>query len=165
MISLAPLPTRRPARTLDVEIVVPVFDEQAALERSVRRLHRFLTAEFPFSWRIVIADNASADATPGSPPGWPPRCPASSCSGSSARAAAARCAPPGRRRGSAWSPTWTSTSPPTCADCCRSAPLCRPATASPTRGCGSSAPRSTTCAAWPGWPRRRRSSASSASAS
>src|SRR5215217_5938696 len=64
MTSLAPLPTRRPARTLDVEIVVPVFDEQAALERSVRRLHRFLIAEFPFSWRIVIADNASTDATP-----------------------------------------------------------------------------------------------------
>src|SRR4051812_48933360 len=47
-----------------VEIVVPVFNEQAALERSVRRLHRFLTAELPFSWRIVIADNASTDATP-----------------------------------------------------------------------------------------------------
>jgi putative flippase GtrA len=30
----------------------------------VRRLHRFLTAELPFSWRIVIADNASTDATP-----------------------------------------------------------------------------------------------------
>jgi putative flippase GtrA len=30
----------------------------------VRRLHRFLTAEFPFSWRILVADNASTDATP-----------------------------------------------------------------------------------------------------
>src|SRR3954449_2151777 len=47
-----------------VEVVVPVFNEQAALERSVRRLHRFLSAELPFSWRIVIADNASTDATP-----------------------------------------------------------------------------------------------------
>jgi glycosyltransferase involved in cell wall biosynthesis len=47
-----------------VEVVVPVFNEQAALERSVRRLHRFLSAEFPFSWRIVVADNASTDATP-----------------------------------------------------------------------------------------------------
>ena len=47
-----------------VEIVVPVFNEQAALERSIRRLHRFLGAELPFSWRIVIADNASTDATP-----------------------------------------------------------------------------------------------------
>ena len=47
-----------------VEIVVPVHDEETALALSVRRLHRFLTAEFPFSWRIVIADNASTDATP-----------------------------------------------------------------------------------------------------
>jgi putative flippase GtrA len=49
---------------LDVEIVVPVHDEERTLALSVRRLHRFLTAEFPFSWRIVIADNASADGTP-----------------------------------------------------------------------------------------------------
>ena len=47
-----------------VEVVVPVFNEQAALERSIRRLHRFLSAELPVSWRIVIADNASSDATP-----------------------------------------------------------------------------------------------------
>jgi putative flippase GtrA len=47
-----------------VEVVVPVHDEQATLERSVRRLHRFLAASFPFSWRIVVADNASTDATP-----------------------------------------------------------------------------------------------------
>jgi len=63
-------PLRPPAgapgrtRTIDVEIVVPVYDEGAALERSVRRLHRFLSAEFPFTWRIVVADNASTDATP-----------------------------------------------------------------------------------------------------
>jgi putative flippase GtrA len=48
----------------DVEIVVPVYDEQAALEDSIRRLHAFLDAGFPFTWRIVVADNASTDATP-----------------------------------------------------------------------------------------------------
>ncbi len=47
-----------------VEIVVPVYNEQAGLERSIRSLHHYLGAEFPFSWRIVIADNASTDATP-----------------------------------------------------------------------------------------------------
>jgi putative flippase GtrA len=47
-----------------IEIVVPVHNEEAALALSVRRLHRFLTAEFPFTWRIVIADNASTDSTP-----------------------------------------------------------------------------------------------------
>src|SRR5215207_4790726 len=47
-----------------VEIVVPVFNEEAALGRSIRRLHDFLSASFPFTWRIVIADNASTHATP-----------------------------------------------------------------------------------------------------
>ena len=64
MTSLAPLTNLAPARIIDVEIVVPVFNEEVALESSVRRLHRFLGAEFPFTWRIVIADNASTDATP-----------------------------------------------------------------------------------------------------
>jgi putative flippase GtrA len=48
----------------DIDIVVPVFDEEAALDGSIRRLHRFLRDEFPFRWRIVIADNASTDGTP-----------------------------------------------------------------------------------------------------
>ncbi len=51
------------AQRLDVEIVIPVYNERVALEGSVRRLHGFLTATFPFSWRIVIADNASSDDT------------------------------------------------------------------------------------------------------
>jgi putative flippase GtrA len=49
---------------IDVEIVVPVYNEQDALEGSVRRLHAYLTDHFPFSWRVVIADNASTDRTP-----------------------------------------------------------------------------------------------------
>jgi glycosyltransferase involved in cell wall biosynthesis len=48
----------------DVEIVVPVHNEERGLAPSIRRLHRFLSAEFPFTWRITIADNASTDATP-----------------------------------------------------------------------------------------------------
>jgi glycosyltransferase involved in cell wall biosynthesis len=64
MTSLLPVPTIAPARMLDVEIVVPVYNEEVALESSVRRLQRFLSAEFPFTWRIVIADNASTDGTP-----------------------------------------------------------------------------------------------------
>jgi glycosyltransferase involved in cell wall biosynthesis len=46
-----------------IEIVVPVHNEQGALESSIRRLHAFLRAELPYSWRIVIADNASTDGT------------------------------------------------------------------------------------------------------
>src|SRR5258705_279083 len=48
---------------MDLEIVVPVYNEERALEGSIRRLHGFLSAGFPFSWQILIADNASTDAT------------------------------------------------------------------------------------------------------
>jgi cellulose synthase/poly-beta-1,6-N-acetylglucosamine synthase-like glycosyltransferase len=46
-----------------VEIVVPVHNEERVLETSVWRLHGYLEASFPFSFRITIADNASTDAT------------------------------------------------------------------------------------------------------
>jgi glycosyltransferase involved in cell wall biosynthesis len=65
----SPFLTDAPRRALaaaaapDIEIVVPVYNEAAGLEQSVRRLHRFLSDGFPFTWRIVIADNASTDAT------------------------------------------------------------------------------------------------------
>jgi glycosyltransferase involved in cell wall biosynthesis len=55
----APAPRRLPL----VEIVIPVYNEQAVLQSSVRRLHRFLTANLPYRWRIVVVDNASTDAT------------------------------------------------------------------------------------------------------
>jgi glycosyltransferase involved in cell wall biosynthesis len=48
----------------DIDVVVPVHNEQAGLERSIRNLHRYLRTQLPFTWRIVIADNASTDATP-----------------------------------------------------------------------------------------------------
>jgi putative flippase GtrA len=57
----APAPASASAPMLDV--VVPVHDEQVDLERSVRRLHEHLTSQFPYSFRITIADNASTDAT------------------------------------------------------------------------------------------------------
>ncbi len=48
-----------------VEIAIPVHNEERVLEASVLRLHGFLSSsEFPYSWRIVIADNASDDSTP-----------------------------------------------------------------------------------------------------
>ena len=47
----------------DVEIVIPVYNEERDLARSVHRLHRYLGEQFPFSYRLTIADNASTDAT------------------------------------------------------------------------------------------------------
>ena len=58
----ARIAAERGAPVLDV--VVPVYNEQVALAGSVRRLHRHLTEQFPFTFRITIADNASVDATP-----------------------------------------------------------------------------------------------------
>src|SRR5690242_2515207 len=46
---------QRPA----VELVVPVHDERDDLVPSVRRLHAYLSASFPFACRVTIADNAS----------------------------------------------------------------------------------------------------------
>ncbi len=50
--------------SLSLDIVVPVYNEQATLESSIRRLHAYLTDAVEQSWRITIADNASTDATP-----------------------------------------------------------------------------------------------------
>jgi len=47
-----------------LDVVIPVYNEQAALADSVYRLHRHLRDDFPFPARITIADNASVDDTP-----------------------------------------------------------------------------------------------------
>ena len=49
---------------LDVEIVVPVYNEERALSASILQLHEFLSAHLPLAWQVTIADNASTDRTP-----------------------------------------------------------------------------------------------------
>jgi len=77
--SLAPLPSAlrstggtglltveaRPSRRRDatVDIVIPIYNEQAGLAASVRRLHAYLSDSFPLPWLITIADNASIDGS------------------------------------------------------------------------------------------------------
>jgi putative flippase GtrA len=51
------------ASTVVLDVVVPVYNEERDLERSVRRLHKHLGERFPYRSRITIADNASTDAT------------------------------------------------------------------------------------------------------
>ena len=46
-----------------LDVVIPVYNEQAALADSVHRLHTHLREQFPFPARITIADNASVDDT------------------------------------------------------------------------------------------------------
>jgi len=53
--------TRSAALALDV--VVPVYNEQQTLARSIRVLHAYLTDQFDEPWRITIANNASTDNT------------------------------------------------------------------------------------------------------
>ena len=52
------------ARTPVLDVVIPVYNEQDDLEPCVRRLHEHLVCEFPYPFRITIADNASTDRTP-----------------------------------------------------------------------------------------------------
>ncbi|MFT4294550.1 MAG: glycosyltransferase [Micropruina sp.] len=56
-------PRSRPARLASVEIVIPVYNEAADLERSIRRLTGFLDDALPYRHRVTIADNASTDDT------------------------------------------------------------------------------------------------------
>jgi glycosyltransferase involved in cell wall biosynthesis len=63
----APLPRINPPsashRRSRVDVVIPVYNEQSVLKDSIHRLHAFLETELEFDWRIMIADNASTDAT------------------------------------------------------------------------------------------------------
>ncbi len=54
---------RLPVRSATVEIVIPVYNEAADLERSIRRLTGFLDDALPYRHRVTIADNASTDDT------------------------------------------------------------------------------------------------------
>ena len=47
-----------------LDIVLPVYNEEHVLAGSVEKLRVYLEERnFPYSWRIVIADNASTDGT------------------------------------------------------------------------------------------------------
>ncbi len=46
-----------------VDAVIPVYNEQHVLERSITTLHAFLSEHLSYDWRIRIADNASTDET------------------------------------------------------------------------------------------------------
>ena len=46
-----------------VDVVIPVYNEEKDLEKSVTTLRRFLLDNVDYDWRIVVADNASRDRT------------------------------------------------------------------------------------------------------
>jgi glycosyltransferase involved in cell wall biosynthesis len=112
---------------LDVEIVIPVYNEAPHLAERVTELRRFLDQSFPFRALVTVVDNASTDETfalasqlAAPHPVWRPcTCPA--------RGGATHCGPPGRRAPPRWWPTWTSTCP-------RRSPPCSPSWRRSSRG-------------------------------
>lgn len=46
-----------------MEIVIPVFNEEAALAGAIAVLHAYLTEWLPFDWLVTIVDNGSTDLT------------------------------------------------------------------------------------------------------
>ncbi|WP_188895764.1 glycosyltransferase [Microlunatus endophyticus] len=56
-------PMQQSKITTAVELVIPVYNEEAELARSVIRLDAYLQNELPYSYCIKIADNASTDGT------------------------------------------------------------------------------------------------------
>ena len=52
-----------PVTTPCVEIVVPVYNEEEGLARSVRRLRAYLDQSFPFTSIVTVVDNGSTDTT------------------------------------------------------------------------------------------------------
>ncbi|GAA4367070.1 bifunctional glycosyltransferase family 2/GtrA family protein [Paeniglutamicibacter cryotolerans] len=57
----APIATTPAAAVVD--IVIPVYNEQAGIEACIRKLQGYVTASLPYATRISIADNASTDDT------------------------------------------------------------------------------------------------------
>jgi glycosyltransferase involved in cell wall biosynthesis len=52
-----------PYQQVSVEVVVPVYNEQEALPQSIPALCEYLETYFPYRWSVIIANNASTDAT------------------------------------------------------------------------------------------------------
>jgi glycosyl transferase family 2 len=52
-----------PHQQVTVEVVIPVYNEEAALSKSIPVLCAYLETYFPYRWSVVIADNASTDST------------------------------------------------------------------------------------------------------
>jgi len=65
MTALASIPigTDRRHLPLDVEIVIPVYNEAPHLAERIRALRTFLDQSFPFTTLVTVVDNASTDAT------------------------------------------------------------------------------------------------------
>jgi cellulose synthase/poly-beta-1,6-N-acetylglucosamine synthase-like glycosyltransferase len=119
-----------PYRQESVEVVVPVYNEEAALPESIPALCAYLETYFPYRWSVVIADNASTDNTLAVAEGLATAYhPHVSVMHLEEKGRGRALKAPGRaRRRTSW-PTWTWTSLPTCGRSCRWWRRSRPVTA------------------------------------
>ncbi len=60
-VRLVPVATVKRRDDVTVDIVIPVYNEEAQLAASVTALRDYLCAFFPYNWSITIADNASTN--------------------------------------------------------------------------------------------------------
>ena len=114
---------------VDVEIVVPVYNEAPQLAERIIALRTFLDESFPFRSVVTIVDNASTDDTFVVATALVTPCRAWRPCISTGRAGASPCARRGRRAAPPSSPTWTWTCRPRSRRCCRSWRRCSPVTA------------------------------------
>ena len=56
-------PPRKPGEPPTVDIIIPVFNEEKILPKTIQTLTRFLEDNLPNPWQVTIADNASTDRT------------------------------------------------------------------------------------------------------
>tara|TARA_B100000315_G_C14493783_1_gene548908 strand:+ start:367 stop:1131 length:765 start_codon:yes stop_codon:yes gene_type:complete len=50
-------------KIIKIDIVIPVYNEQHVLEKSINELRNYLQEYFNYQWKIIIANNASTDMT------------------------------------------------------------------------------------------------------
>lgn len=46
-----------------IDVIIPVYNEEEGLKPGITGLWKYLQVQFPYKWRIVIADNGSTDST------------------------------------------------------------------------------------------------------
>ena len=54
---------RKRVDEIRIDLVVPVLNEAHVLEGSIDKLLKYFSANIPFDWRVVIAENGSTDGT------------------------------------------------------------------------------------------------------
>ncbi len=62
MVNPSPTSAAPPAQCT-VDVIIPVYNEERDLEPSITKLRAFLKQSCPYTWRIVVANNASTDRT------------------------------------------------------------------------------------------------------